>query len=697
MDFQKKVVLNLNNIFYHLNKYNVFGGLLAYFIAANLNAITSDSNKFLKTSNKRHIISAILIVVFFIIIKELIKLILGLAEECECSPNQKTFVQELRECGNNKGILDVLKNIFITLGKHSWNFTHKYNLIGLIFVLLLGSLSGVIVRTNNLVTLYSLFMILFSLVITKHFFLILFKSQKFCPCDCPTDKCKSESINVKEIGDELLNSMKGLKENSILSSLESKLRKQLGSNYDYYKGLQDDLSEIDKELNDETERLFQEQYDLEKLKNKDLAKRVVDLEKLKPGDSKMLNDHLIDLRIKELCGKNKPFKVLETSVKPEKCLAVINQNKVLKNFVVDLLKDKPSYTCLRDSNSSTAINACINDYVLKQPQMAERLVNDYLEIQLKELEDIINDKYPKYAKKGKKEKKSKEVVKLEKEIDRLKKLLEENKTEKKVEKNEKKDNKKKSQKKNSEKTEESFINYVYSVDSDVKRIGNYESSLQDDFHQRVKKNCERNKDFYESEEGTVPLFEDIGECTDFIINNNYLRDLFRNILMDKEMYNCINHSKNQSNLNECLMRFFTEYPTMLQKVIDLKEKIKGKEVVNQKSILNNFKNMLKNDYKFVNRVNKDAKQNDDLSKFYITMNSKKVKLDKPLYKTGEPNYNDPYNLSDLRKLEMPVFSDDYPTETAWPPADKKVQQLLKREYPVKHVNSGDTYMKITDL
>ena len=44
----------------------------------------------------------------------------------------------------------------------------------------------------------------------------------------------------------------------------------------------------------------------------------------------MLNDHLIDLRIKELCGKNKPFKVLETSVKPEKCLAVINQNKVLK-------------------------------------------------------------------------------------------------------------------------------------------------------------------------------------------------------------------------------------------------------------------------------------------------------------------------------------------------------------------------------
>ena len=67
----------------------------------------------MKTSNRRHFISVVLIVVFFIIIRELVKLLLGLADECECSPNQKTFVQELKECGNNKGILDVLKNIFV--------------------------------------------------------------------------------------------------------------------------------------------------------------------------------------------------------------------------------------------------------------------------------------------------------------------------------------------------------------------------------------------------------------------------------------------------------------------------------------------------------------------------------------------------------------------------------------------------------
>ena len=138
--------------------------------------------------------------------------------------------------------------------------------------------------------------------------------------------------------------------------------------------------------------------------------------------------------------------------------------------------------------------------------MAERLVNDYLEIQLKELEDIINDKYPKYAnkdKKERKEKKSKEVVQLEKEIDRLKKMLNENKKEKSEEKSEKKKEKKdtkkkKSQKKNSKKTEESFINYVYSVDSDVKRIGKYEASLHDDFNQRVKKNCEKKKVFFKN-------------------------------------------------------------------------------------------------------------------------------------------------------------------------------------------------------
>ena len=686
MDFQKKIILNLNNIFYHLNKYNIFGGLLAYLIAANLNAVTSDSNKFLKTSSKRHFISAVLIVVFFIIIKELVKLILGLAEECECSPNQKTFVQEIRECGNNKGILDVLKNIFITLGRHSWNFTYRYNLLGLIFVLLLGGLSGVVVRTNNLMSLYSLTMILLSLVATKHFFILFFKSQKFCPCDCPDDKCKSKQIDIKELGTELLDNVSGKKEDSVMSSLEERLRLQLGANYDYYNSLKDDLSEIDKVLNDETERLFQEQYDLEKLKNKNLSDRVLDLEKLKPGDSKLLSDKLVDLRIQELCGKNKQFNVLDTKINPEKCLAVINQNKVLKNFVVVLLKDKPAYTCIRDSNSTMAIDACINDYVLKQPKNAEKLVNDYLEIELKELEDIVNEKYPSYKQKNK-VKKSKEVVELEKEIERLKKLLN-------------KDNKKKikkTKKNKKENPEEGFLNYVYSVDSDVKRIGNYEAALQDDFNLRVKKNCEKNIDFYESEEGTVPLFENIGVCTDFIINNSYLRHLFESILMEKEMYNCITHSKDQNNMNECLMRFFTDYPIVLQRVIDMKEKIKGKDVIDQKSILYNFKHMLENDYKFVSKVNKDAKTNESLDKFYKIMNSGKVQLKQPLYKTGEPDYNDPYNLSDLKKLEMPVFSDDYPQETAWPPADMKIKNALKREYPIKHVNSGDTYMKITDL
>ena len=145
------------------------------------------------------------------------------------------------------------------------------------------------------------------------------------------------------------------------------------------------------------------------------------------------------------------------------------------------------------------------------------------------------------------------------------------------------------------------------------------------------------------------------------------------------------------------MRFFTDYPMVLQSVIDMKEKIKGKDVIDQKSILYNFKYMLENDYKFVSKVNNNAKTNESLDKFYKTMNNGKVKLRRPLLSTGEPDYNDPYNLSDLNKLEMPVFSDDFTQETAWPPANQNIKNALKREYPIKHVNSGDTYMKITDL
>ena len=52
--------------------------------------------------------------------------------------------------------------------------------------------------------------------------------------------------------------------------------------------------------------------------------------------------------------------------------------------------------------------------------------------------------------------------------------------------------------------------------------------------------------FYESEEGTVPLFENIGGCSDFIINNSYLRHLFESILMEKDMYNCISQIQNST-------------------------------------------------------------------------------------------------------------------------------------------------------
>ena len=419
MSFQKQSRLHLNGIFYHMNKYNIFGGLLAYFVAANLNAVASDSNKFMKSGFKKHYISILLIIICFVTIKEFVKLFDGKVDRCECKPVEKSFVQELEECGNNNGITDILKNVSEVIFKHGWDFTYKYNLLGLIFVLLLGSVTGTVIRTNKLFNLYPMTMIILSLVIMKYFFKVFLETQNFCQCHCKSGVCAG-TLDAKKIKNELVKSVKnkGTK-NSLSGQLEKNLKKKLGSNYDYYKGLASDLNLIDSSLNDETEKLFQKQYDLEKLKNKDLLDRVINLDKLKPGDSKLLSDALVDEKIKELCGKNKPFKILETSIKPQKCMAIIDKNKVLKSFVVDLLKDIPTYTCIRGSNSSTAINSCISDYVLKQPKMAEKLVNDYLEIQLKDLEDIIDKKYSQYKSKEK----PRTTEDLEKEIARLTKLV----------------------------------------------------------------------------------------------------------------------------------------------------------------------------------------------------------------------------------------------------------------------------------
>jgi hypothetical protein len=658
-NMQKYIRLTLNNIFFHLNRYNIFGGILAYLVADRLSAITSDSKKFLK--NQRHLYSILMIIIFFIVVKEVVKLVMDYPEVCECAPKEKTIMQELEECGSNEDIIIVITDVFKTLGKHGWEFIYEYNFIGLLFVLLLGSLSGVIYRTNNLTTLYTITFILISLVSVKHLFKILLKSQDFCPCHCKKYKCVN-NLSSTNIGNEIITEIKNNKNEG------PTLKDKLGNSYDYYKELEDDLNELEQNLENEAERRFQEQYDQDKKNNKDLENRVNDSEKLKSKNAKLPSDDLVDKRIAELCGKNQPFKVLDTDVNPEKCLSIINNNKILKNFITGMLKDKSGYSCLQNSNSSTAINSCINDYVVKQPKMAEKIVGDYLEVEIKELENLIEKNYPQYVKKNEK-KGSKTVSELEKKVNDLKKVVE-NKTWKHISKminpselKKKMENVKENFFFSLNNKTENFRNYEYQIDTD-------ESVIFDSLETRIDNNCKKNPNFYIPQEGETPLFTDVKECVNYISNNSYLRNLFKNILMEKSMYRCVLEASNQTNMNECLMRYFTDYPVMLQKVINLKKISKGKDIVTQKDILIRFKKMLKEDYDYVNKVNDSIK-----SKFQLNgkiSESEKVKLEQPLHERGTPKYNDPYNFANIDKLEMPVFGDDYPQKTSWPPSEQKI-------------------------
>lgn len=416
MNFEKKVRINLNNILYHLNKYNVVGGVLAYFVAYNLNAIGADKNKFMKKSS--HLISILLIVSVFIIFKELMHYVMGIPEKCECKKDVKTIVEKIRECGNNEGIVSSSMEIGKVLFNYVFDFTIKYNLLSFVMVILLGSITGSIIRTGNLFQLYPMSIILFSLVISKLFFKVFFESQNFCPCDCKKNECKLARIDPKTLKNELENDFTG--KSDIKKELEQNVSNKLGKKMLNFKGLDYKLSDLDKELEDETNELLSAKYDYEKIMNKDLTDRVSELEKLKPSNSKLSSDSLIDVKIKELCGKNKRFKVVDTNINPEKCLAVITQNKSLNDFVKLFLEDTNTYNCIKGSTSSSAINSCIEDYVIQNPRSAKKLVNDYLEIELEELEKLINDKYPSYKKEPKKQK---SVEELEAEIKKLKKML----------------------------------------------------------------------------------------------------------------------------------------------------------------------------------------------------------------------------------------------------------------------------------
>ena len=115
-----------------MNKYNIFGGIFAYLLALNLNAIVN-KNK----SKYNHLYSILIIIVVFSIFKELITKFLNIKDVCECSnPLGQVYRTKYYEtCPKEESLYNMAYDAKNFLISRSVNFTYKYNIISFIFVL----------------------------------------------------------------------------------------------------------------------------------------------------------------------------------------------------------------------------------------------------------------------------------------------------------------------------------------------------------------------------------------------------------------------------------------------------------------------------------------------------------------------------------------------------------------------------------
>ena len=181
---EKDIRNYINQYLYALNKYNIFGGIIAYALAVRFKIITSDSTKHLKTSLKTHFKSIFLLLLTFIIIKEVLKRIFNIKDICECKdPLEDEYVHpEYKSCPKERTLMNMLSDVkFLVQGK-TLNWLYKYNFAGLILTFLIGSVLGLTVRTKNAKIIVNLIMILSVFVSFKLIVNLFFKPRTACHC-----------------------------------------------------------------------------------------------------------------------------------------------------------------------------------------------------------------------------------------------------------------------------------------------------------------------------------------------------------------------------------------------------------------------------------------------------------------------------------------------------------------------------------
>ena len=639
-NYKTEIRNHINQIIYKMNKYNIFGGIFAYLLALNLNAIVN-SNK----SKYNHFYSIIIITIVFSILKELLSKFLNIKDVCECSnPLGQVYRTKYYEtCPVEKSLYNMAydaKNFIIS---RTLNFTYKYNIISFIVVLLLGSLNGLLIRTNKLNDLVNVLYILLTLVFVKIVFNLFFKAQNFCPCDCVEDKCGGK-VTKEVLEKELNNSINNNKKNSkVLDELEDELESDLGN---LHKELEKETKKILKKS--KIEKFVKEKPELLKLNAEDL---------LRIGkNNKLDSDDLVDKKVQLFCKKNVEYDIIDNEITipkdVEKCLLLINKKPVLRDFIVKMLEDEKTYQCIKGQTSKTALNSCIQDYVFKNQDRVSKLIEDYMGKDLKkDLIERVNYKNTKNNKnnknKGEKKNKKKKVENFE-NFENFEDV-------------------------NSIRNEEFNIDdekkrsgYTYDANKIVEKKSKEEAPLLDTLTKRYNKFCEIDQEKIKNK-----VFKNKQKCLDFILNNDYLRELFTNILQNDETYNCLVKSKNENNLSECLMRFFADHPLIYQKVIEINKRSTKMDISSFRDLLYNFKYMLENEFDIITKANKESSSN-ELDNYYQISKNQKIVLDTPLYKKGKPEISDINNLSNPKKLEMPYHSKKFPTKMNWPLNDTKV-------------------------
>ena len=192
---QKLIKYNLNQYFYLLNKYNLFGGIFAYFTALYLGLIKDTGSK------DTRIFKGVLLTSFiFILTKEFLQRIFNISDVCECSSLLECSYKhpKYKKCPKEKKLYNIFYDTKYILHTNVLDFIYKYNILGGIITLLIGTVISLMVITPEFKHIINILILITVTAATKLFFNFLLKTQNHCPCDCSNfpDNCGSSTINI---------------------------------------------------------------------------------------------------------------------------------------------------------------------------------------------------------------------------------------------------------------------------------------------------------------------------------------------------------------------------------------------------------------------------------------------------------------------------------------------------------------------